>query len=247
MIRKIKNTLRPLKVFVQMIDGYLIAKYNSFVNKDFMCNADTQRCFYNKKSPNYKYEYFGKNTPVCCATHLYEILRDVTKVLEENNLEYFISFGTLLGAARHGGMIPWDTDVDILIPDENRKEVFRILNQTFQNSSYVVVEDRDDSIVGNLIRVNYSKNNSLHIDLFTYLNNQDSIAFGYNRSFQKDDIFPLKKIHFYDLKIYGPKNIDLHLGSIYGDNYMDYGYKQWAFNKSKFKITDYSPARIEKQ
>ena len=98
-----------------MSDGYIVSSFNRIAHPDFHCDATTKRCFGNPKSPNYKYEYFGKNTPSCCATHLYTILKDVTDVLEENSMEYFISFGTLLGAVRHGGLIPWDTDVDILV------------------------------------------------------------------------------------------------------------------------------------
>lgn len=45
-----------------------------------------------------------------------EILKAVTSFLEENGLRYCMSSGTLLGAVRHGGFIPWDDDVDISMP-----------------------------------------------------------------------------------------------------------------------------------
>lgn len=42
-----------------------------------------------------------------------EILEDIDKVCKKYNLQYFAEWGTLLGAIRHGGFVPWDDDMDI--------------------------------------------------------------------------------------------------------------------------------------
>jgi len=50
------------------------------------------------------------------------ILREFVRVCEAHGLRYYVAYGTLLGAVRHGGFIPWDDDIDVTMPrgDYNR-------------------------------------------------------------------------------------------------------------------------------
>lgn len=48
-----------------------------------------------------------------------EILREFSDFCKEKKLKYFISSGTLLGAIRHKGFIPWDDDIDVYMPYED--------------------------------------------------------------------------------------------------------------------------------
>lgn len=48
-----------------------------------------------------------------------EIMQAVHDACEKLNIEYFICFGTLIGAIRHKGFIPWDDDIDIMMTYEN--------------------------------------------------------------------------------------------------------------------------------
>jgi len=240
----VKSILRKIKTLLLMLEGSLIAKKNLKKYPEFACTKSTKRCFYHRSSPNYRYEYFSKNTPICCAAHLYVLLKDITEVMHSNKLRYFISFGTLLGAVRHKGMIPWDTDVDLVIPLKEKDKILAAFQNTL-GDKYLIKEVKEDCIVGKAIRVYLSQINTLHVDLFFYIEEDENIIFGYDRKFLKEEVFPLSYVSYYDLSLYAPKNKDQQLQKFYGKDYMKFAYRQWAWNKKKFQITDFSAAHIK--
>lgn len=54
------------------------------------------------------------------------LLKNFDKLCKKHNLTYWIAYGTVLGAVRHGGFIPWDDDIDVCMPMKDYKKFLTI-------------------------------------------------------------------------------------------------------------------------
>lgn len=79
-----------------------------------------------------------------------EVLNDVDKACRENGIQYFAEWGTLLGAVRHHGFIPWDDDMDICMkrPDYNR---FLEIAEKIMPSNYKIYNLKSHNNDGNMV------------------------------------------------------------------------------------------------
>ena len=61
--------------------------------------------------------------------NLLRLLVEFDRLCEENDITWWLDSGTLIGAVRHGGFIPWDDDVDVCILSKDYKRIRKILQE----------------------------------------------------------------------------------------------------------------------
>ena len=71
---------------------------------------------------------------------LYKMLHDVTNILDECKISYWIDGGTMLGAVRHQAIIPWDDDVDVGVLPHDYLKILKN-QQKFIDAGYSVQND----------------------------------------------------------------------------------------------------------
>lgn len=87
-----------------------------------------------------------------------ELLKEFIRVCKCLNVEYWLDYGSLLGAVRHGGTVPWDDDLDVSITEKDIKNlkdnIHNVLNEIYDFISVVdgiqyriVYKDRKDAFV----------------------------------------------------------------------------------------------------
>ena len=76
-----------------------------------------------------------------------DILKRIADFCEEHSINYFLGFGTMIGAVRHHGMIPWDYDIDVLMPRNDYERFIRLFNE--KNT------DKDLEVLSRLINREY--------------------------------------------------------------------------------------------
>ena len=145
-----------------------------------------------------------------------EILKCIDSICEKHNIRYWLSSGTLLGAVRHGGFIPWDDDVDIEMLRDDYVKLMKILPKELPKQ-YVLQNDETDS--------NY-------VYLYAKIRDRNSFieeSCSVNQKFEEHgafvDIFMLDKSIYILNKIAAPLFNRMLFGMVLKEGFFKYIYK----------------------
>ena len=159
-----------------------------------------------------------------------DILKDIARFCEDNNITYYLACGTLLGAIRHSGFIPWDDDADIMMPRPDYKRFletyksdrFKLFKPSEGRFYYAKVYDTET--VKYEIDTDYKKYDAIGVDVDVFpldgiVNDQEIIDKIYKREcfletllrLSNQPIFnrknPIKAINRIISRIIGSKNL----------------------------------------
>ena len=91
-----------------------------------------------------------------------KLLRMIDRILKAENIQYFLSYGNLLGAYRTGDFIPWDDDVDICLMRDDFNRAISVLEQHFNHDEF----ETKFGISGRIFKVIFNK--QICVDLFPW-------------------------------------------------------------------------------
>ena len=156
-----------------------------------------------------KEKYNAEGTTLRLAQiRMLEMLEYVDTICNSHDLTYWLDSGTLLGAIRHGGFIPWDDDVDICMPYNDAERFKQIMLKENSNKFILQCKETDKGFFGPwyILRdinseyiINSKKHNhqlyrGLQVDIFIAEDRTNDTIWYFSRFVQKCIDKPLNKI-----------------------------------------------------
>lgn len=133
MVEESQKQIRELEAEVRYLRKQSSLQYESLANIADGRTADSRRRFYETISPAYGE---GRIYQLGCAKLLFAL----AKICQENGLELMLHSGTLIGAVRHHGFVPWDDDIDTVMMRDDIEKLRQILSK---NQDYQLVLNYD--------------------------------------------------------------------------------------------------------
>jgi phosphorylcholine metabolism protein LicD len=182
---------------------------------------------------------------------LYQIIYDIHTLLEKNNIPYFLCGGTALGAIRHGGIIPWDDDIDIGVEKKFEEQLYDLEGQLEKCGLRMINTYFGFKIFYKKIKPKYGQDYSYpNLDIFLYhwdakkkiycLSEKEARNQWKKDYYLIDELYPLVKYDFGKLKVWGAYNYKPYLSRSYGD-WMNVAYRDYDHEREEIleKILTY--------
>ena len=102
---------------------------------------------------------------------LCEIYNEFYRVCKLHNIQFYMAFGTLLGAVRDNTMLPWDMDLDVLLPITEKDALIKALEKDLSSEYYYVSPDNTPHHPISFIRICKKGCDSFefHVDVYYLL------------------------------------------------------------------------------
>ena len=91
------------------------------------------------------------------------ILKKVMSICEENNIHWFVGYGSCIGAIRHKGCIPWDDDIDVCIPRPDYDRFVEIAKRTDLGNYELAIINEYPGFLGHIARL-FDKNSTIYFN-----------------------------------------------------------------------------------
>lgn len=110
-----------------------------------------------------------------------DILKCVDRICKKHNIKYWLSSGSLLGAVRHGGFIPWDDDLDIEIFYKDKNKFIKACYKELPNN-YIIQHHKTDKLYcQNILKIRDKE--SYLLEKKKWNNNEYDVKYTYNGYF----------------------------------------------------------------
>ena len=187
--------------------------------------------------------------------NLYKLLHRVVKILEKNNIPYWASGGTFLGAIRCKGIIKWDDDLDLCVLYQDRDRLKNVIDQ--ENDIYL------DLRSGLVNKIKYKTGTYAFIDIFFMVPEIENGQTVYrcalkrardrwtNEIYLESELVPLKKTKFGANEIAIPNKYERYFLSNFGETWNKEGIISYSHKNDKIvnpkiqwnlRASDYEPA-----
>lgn len=188
-----------------------------------------------------------KETKSSVIKLLYQIMYDFHQIMTNNGIKYWADGGTLLGAVRHNGIIPWDDDLDAGLLQKDIKK-FLSLEKKFNKCGYSICK------VWFGYKIFYTNRKPINvdgedvcysfpfIDILPYKQFPDGkyrLSLKAARDewpkevWDKEDLFPLGEYEFGSYNILGPNNYNNYFNKYYGNDWNEIAYREYDHEKEE--------------